>query len=104
MLKMTEAQAAQVLLEKLEDIPEEKWVHKRLQDIQGRCCALGHLGVESNGFSRYSHPDPESEVGRAIECLGYENIYNANDRGASTPFPMSAKEGTLAFLRSKLGK
>lgn len=102
-MEMSEAQAAQVLIAALEPIPEENWCRGELQAF-GRCCALGHLGYE-NTTGYYRHPDPGSEVNRAVTTIGISAIWSVNDSAdpdAEDPEDQHPKRTVLKYLRSIL--
>lgn len=88
-------EAARLLISKLEPIPADRWTTVELKR-DGKRCALGHLGASEDDpdDEYYKWKDPDSPVAKAVELLGQEKIWRANDRSPANP-----KRGVLTFLR-----
>lgn len=110
----TESQKALVqrVLDFLEPIPEGKWCAGTVADVDGKCCAMGHLGAKS-GYSLCELDENPSELLKDVfnsdfklnikliannDAHWHANLADATQRTNGA----AAKKGVIDFLRGFL--
>ena len=79
----------------LNEIPEDKWCKHTVENKDGQCCALGHLGKAVEG-----QPEYDWDLKYMLEDIGV-NIWNLAEANNNSK---SAKQGSLDYLKKLFKK